>query len=166
MNILLYGAIFIFKMIEEALKTLRIIVISNGKKIFGAILQFFVTVLWIVVTGTVIMDIEKDPLKILIYALGSLIGSYIGSYIEEKIALGTNIFMVEVNDVIAGNLIKALKMKRYKINILKSYKENQELIMIISPRKKSAEVTGIIRKLDKNVNIISEKVKVSKPNVK
>ena len=71
--------------IEEALKTLRIIVIANGKKILGAILQFFVALIWIIVTGNVIMNIKNDPIKIFFYALGSLIGSYIGSFIEEKI---------------------------------------------------------------------------------
>ena len=32
MNILIYAGIFIFKAIEEALRTLHIIVVSNGKK--------------------------------------------------------------------------------------------------------------------------------------
>jgi len=163
MNLLLYIGIFVFKLIEEALRTLRIIVVANGKKILGAILQFFVALLWVVVTGIVIIDIEKDPFQILIYSIGSLVGSYIGSLIEEKIAMGTNIFMVEVNSNLAGDLIHALNNKKYRINVLKSYKENHELLMITSPRKKSNDVISIIRMYDKNANIISENVTVSSP---
>lgn len=163
MNILIYLGIFTFMVIEEALKTLRIIVISNGKKILGASLQFFIALIWIIVTGTVIVDIQKDPLKILIYSIGSLVGSYIGSFIEEKIAMGTNIFMVEINSNVAKDLINELNNKKYKINILKSYKENNELIMITSPRKKSNDVINLIRFFDKKANIISEKVKISSP---
>ena len=72
MVILIYAGIFIFKAIEEALRTLHIIVVANGKKWLGAIIQFFVAIIWLVVTGTVIVDIKKDPLKIFFYALGSL----------------------------------------------------------------------------------------------
>lgn len=164
MLVIIYLGIFIFKIIEEALRTLRIIVISNGKKTFGAVLQFFIALFWIIVTGAVIIDIKKDPLKILIYCLGSFLGSYIGSYIEEKIALGTNIFMIEININKAPILIN--KLKKYKINILKSNKENHELIMITLPRKKTNEVQNIIKNFDSKINIISEKVKIIKENVK
>lgn len=164
MNILIYAGIFIFTIIEEALRTLRIIVVSNGKKKLGAILQFFIALIWIIVTGTVITSIKNDPLKILFYAMGSLVGSYIGSYIEEKIALGTNIFMVEIDKKISDSIITELKNKKYKINILKSSKENCELLMITSPRKKSNDVIKIIRFFDQKANIISEKVKISTPN--
>ena len=37
---LVYAGIFIFKIIEDALGTLRIIVVSNGKKKLGAVLHF------------------------------------------------------------------------------------------------------------------------------
>lgn len=161
MNILLYLGIFVFKLIEEALRTLRIIVVSNGKKVLGAILQFFIALLWVVVTGIVIIDIEKDPFEILIYSIGSLVGSYLGSYVEEKIAMGTNIFMVEVNSNVVVDLINALNFKKYKINVLKSYKDNMELLMITSPRKKSNDVISIIRMYDEKANIISEKVKIA-----
>ena len=164
MNILIYFSIFIFKLIEEALRTLRIIVVSNGKKILGAILQFFIALIWLIVTGTVIVDIEKDPIKILIYSIGSLFGSYIGSYIEEKIAMGTNVFMVEINTNIANQLISKLNTKKCKINILKSFKKDYELLMITSPRKKSNEIIKTIRLFDKSANIISEKAKISKPD--
>ncbi len=161
MNILIYIGIFFFKLIEEALRTLRIIVISNDKKILGSILQFFIALIWIIVTGIVIIDIKKHPLEIIVYCIGSLIGSYIGSLIEEKLAMGTNVIMVEVNNNTAANLTNMLKTKKYKINILKSYKENHELLMITSSRKKTNEVINIIKSYDRNVNIISEKVKLS-----
>lgn len=163
MNLVIYIAIFIFILLEEALRTLRIIVVSNGKKLLGAILQFFIALIWIIVTGTVIMDIKGDPLKIFFYSLGSLVGSYIGSLIEEKIAWGTNVIMVEINNELVNLLIKKLKPLKYKINTLKSSKENHELLMITVPRKKTNDVISIIRNYDKKADIISEKVKTSNP---
>lgn len=164
MKLLVYLGIFLFKIIEEALRTLRIIVVANGKKILGAILQFFIALLWIIVTGIVIIDIKKDLIKILIYCIGSLIGSYIGSLIEEKLAMGTNIIMVEIEKEIADNLISILTTKKYKINVLKSNKDNYELLMITAARKNTQEVINIIKSFDEKANIITEKVKISKPN--
>ncbi len=160
MNLLIYAGILFFKTIEEALRTLHIIVVSNGKKWLGAIVQFFVAIIWILVTGTVIVDIKEDPLKILFYALGSLLGSYIGSVIEEKIALGYVELTVETDTKTANMLIKKLKTKKYNVKRLQGNKENSELIIIVTPRKKSNDVVKIIRLFDKEAEIITETIKL------
>lgn len=165
MNIAIYVGIFICKIIEDALSTLRIIVVANGKKVVGAILQFIIALIWVVVTGTVITNIQEDPWKILFFALGSLVGSYIGSYIEEKIALGTNVFMVEVDDDVALKLIKEIKKFKFKVNSVKGSKDGKELLMITSPRKKTNDVINIIRSFDDKAVITSEKVKVVSPHI-
>lgn len=152
---LIYTGIFIFKIIEDALGTLRIIVVSNGKKKLGAFLQFLNALVWVLVTGTVITNVNKDPLKIIFFALGSLVGSYTGSILEEKIALGTNIIMTKTS-VINAERIK-LNLKKYKITEVKD--NNSTLIMITCPRKKSEEIINLIKSFDKDCNIITEKVK-------
>ena len=60
---MVYFLIFVFKIIEDALATLRLIVVSNGKKVFGAVLQFVVTLIWLVLTGTVLLGIREDIFK-------------------------------------------------------------------------------------------------------
>ena len=83
MNILIYILILLFKIIENTLSTIRIIVIADRKKLLGAILQGTVSLIWIISTSLVVIDI-KDPIKIISFTLGSIIGSYLGSTIEEK----------------------------------------------------------------------------------
>ena len=152
---LIYIGIFVFKIIEDALGTLRIIVVSNGKKKLGAFLQFLNALVWVLVTGTVITNINKDPLKIVFFALGSLVGSYVGSLLEEKIAMGTNVIMTETSQVNAERI--KLQLRKYKITDIKQ--NNSTLIMITCPRKKSEKVMAIIRNYDKDCEIITEKVK-------
>jgi len=84
MNILIYLLIFIFKVIENTLSTLRIIVIADKKKLLGAILQAAVSLVWVISTSLVVINIQKNPFKIISFTLGALIGSYLGSLIEEK----------------------------------------------------------------------------------
>ena len=152
---LVYAGIFIFKIIEDALGTLRIIVVSNGKKKLGAFLHFANAIVWVAVTGTVITNINEDPLKIVFFALGSLVGSYFGSFLEEKIALGTNIIMTETSNINAERII--INLPKYKITKINQI--NKTLIMITCPRKKTSDVINLIKTIDKNCNIITEKVK-------
>lgn len=159
MKILIYIGIFIFKIIENALSTLRIIVIANGKKKVGAILQFIIALIWILVTGTVITNVNKDPLKIFFFAFGSLVGSYVGSILEEKIALGENVLMVVVNNNTAIKIEEKIKIKN-KISSLKLTTTNKTLLMIAIPRKNTKKISKIIKELDKHAIILSEKVKI------
>lgn len=151
---LIYFLIFIFKVLEEALRTLRIIVVANGKKKLGAILQFFIALIWIVLTGTVITNIKKDPLKIFFFAFGSLIGSYVGSVLEEKIALGTNIVVAKIDSVNAYKIKLRLKYKITSVN-----DGNKVLLMITCPRKKTTEVIDLIKSYDNTCNVFCEKIK-------
>ena len=160
MNILIYIAIFVFKIIVDALATLRLIVVSNGKKKLGAILQFVVTLIWIILTGTVLMGLQKDIFKAIAFAFGALFGSYLGSVLEEKMALGTNVFMVEVNNDKANNLIKVLKNENFRISKIKSGNDGKIILMITGARKQTNKVVSIIQKVDNKAIILSEKVKI------
>ena len=161
MNILTYLAIFAFKIIEDALATLRLIVVSNGKKKLGAILQFVVTLIWIILTGTVLMGLQKDILKAIAFAFGALFGSYLGSVLEEKMALGTNIFMVEINMKKVSELIKNLEKEKFQILKIKSGSDGKVILMITGARKQTSKVVSIIRMIDKKAIILSEKVKIA-----
>ena len=152
---LIYAGIFIFKIIEDALGTLRIIVVSNGKKKLGAALHFANAIVWVAVTGTVISNINKDPLKVVFFALGSLVGSYFGSFLEEKIALGTNIVMTETSNVNAEKI--KINLRKYKITDIKQ--NNNTLIMITCPRKKTNSIIKLIKSYDDKCTITTEKVK-------
>ncbi len=160
MNILIYISIFVFKIIEDALATLRLIVVSNGKKKLGAILQFVVTLIWIILTGTVLMGLQKDVFKAIAFAFGALFGSYLGSVLEEKMALGTNVFMVEVNNDKANDLIKVLEKEKFQISKIKSGNDGKIILMITGARKQTNKVVSIIQKVDDKAIILSEKVKI------
>ena len=91
MILLKYLIIFILKIIENSLATLRLILVSNGKKWLGAFLLFTTSIIWIVSSHIAIIDINIS--MVLIFSVGSLLGSYIGSILEEKMAIGNNMLI-------------------------------------------------------------------------
>ena len=158
MNILIYFLIFTFKVIENTLSTLRIIVVANGKKKIGAILQGIVSIVWVISTSLVVINIQKDPLKILAFTSGALIGSYIGSIIEEKLALGTNIITTIINKNLTEKIIYALKKQKHEAIILngKNIYEQKNILLIIVKRKQNQNIIKLIKNIDKSAKIIIE----------
>lgn len=82
---MIYISIFLLKLFENMLSTFRLIVIAHGKKICGALIQFLFSIFFIISTSLVIIDVNKDYLKLFVFGFGSLVGSYLGSSIEEFI---------------------------------------------------------------------------------
>lgn len=160
MRILTYLAIFIAKIIENTLSTLRLIVVAKGKKLFGAILQFIIAFVWVITTGIVVVNVKDDPLKIVFFAFGSLIGSYLGSFIEEKIALGNDMIKVIINKSNYEKMNKELS-KKYLVTSLSGKKKNQDIVilLIIAKKKERDNLISIIQKLDKNAIITIEAIK-------
>lgn len=158
MKIIIYLLIFLFKIIENTLSTLRIIVVSNGKKILGAILQGIVSIVWVISTSLVVVNIQKDPIKIISFTLGSLIGSYIGSLIEEKLALGTNMLTTVIDKKLNNKIVKALKKQKHEVIILNGKKKDElkNILIIMVKRKKRKDVIKLIKNIDNNATIIIE----------
>lgn len=155
--ILIYFFIFTSKIIENAVATLRLIVVANGKKKLGALLQGIVALVWILVTGIVIVDINKDILKIVFFILGSIVGSYLGSVIEEKIALGNNMLICVTKEKYE-KIIKD-KLNNYQITTMCEKDSNYSVLLIVLKRKEISKISKIIKKIDKDAILISEKIK-------
>lgn len=143
--------IFFLKIIENMINTLRIILISNNKKILGAILLGITSLLWIITTSNVI--INNNILNIVAFILGSIIGSYLGSLLEEKIALGSSLITVITDK-------KYTKIFKQKLNInFKIISDNKEdMLIIITKRKNRNNLVKIIKNINKDSTIISERI--------
>lgn len=151
---MIYILIFLSKVIESALSTLRLILVANGKKLLGAILQMFVTIVWIITASIVIIDIKNDYFKAIAFILGSTIGSYIGSLIEQYIAMGNNMLICIVNPKLKERIKKVLKEKNYKIVEI----NDDCKLAVLTKRKNKNNIKKIVKEIDKNSTIIIEKV--------
>lgn len=158
MKIIIYIIILLSKIIENALSTLRIIVVASGKKVIGSILQGLISLIWVFSTGLVVVNVLDDPIKILAFTIGSLIGSYIGSIIEEKLALGTIMLTIVVKKEKTNEIIKMLNKENNKILILNGLEKDKikNIIMIIIERKNKKNIINKIKKIDTTTTIIIE----------
>lgn len=158
MHIGLYLLIFISKVLENALATLRLILVANGKKMVGAVLAGIIALVWVITTGFVVVNVLEDPFKIIFFALGSFVGSYVGSMIEEKMALGNNMLMVITSCQFEKAITNEIRRQGFAVTVTKGTGMEQDcsILLIMVPRKRRNKVVKIIKLFDKEAMIISE----------
>ena len=133
----LYIIIFLSKVVENMLATLRIIVVANGKKLLGAILQGLVALVWVCITGVVVTNILENPFKIIAFALGSMVGSYLGGVLEEKIAIGKKLLLIIINNNNEEKIVKKIRENNFAVTstIGKGKDNNKAILFSMIPRK-------------------------------
>jgi uncharacterized protein YebE (UPF0316 family) len=90
--------IFVARVADVTLGTLRIIFVSRGKRRLAPILGFFEVLIWIVAIGQLVQNLSSVT-SYLGYAAGFAAGNYVGMLIEDRLAIGTQV----VRAIIAGN---------------------------------------------------------------
>jgi uncharacterized protein YebE (UPF0316 family) len=87
-NVLLIAlGIFILRVLNMTLDTLRMMVVMRGMKTLTFILGFFQTAVFVLALGSVISDLN-NPLNTISYSLGFATGNVVGMMIEKRLALG------------------------------------------------------------------------------
>lgn len=99
--------------------------------------------------------VDKDPLKIILFSLGTLVGSYSGSVIEEKLSFGKIVIIAIINDDKYNLIVN--KLKNYEITCINS--DNKKIMFIELPKKQRLNTINIIKKYDNNSKIIETKEK-------
>lgn len=79
--------IFVARMTDVSLGTIRIIFISRGMRFLAAILGFVEILVWLVAISQVMQHLN-NVVNFFAYAGGFALGNFVGMTIEEKLAMG------------------------------------------------------------------------------
>ncbi len=84
----LAGIIFVLRIIDVSLGTMRTIMVVNGRLRLSVVLGFFEILVWMTAVSQVILRIREHPLLVLAYAAGFAAGNAVGILLERKLAVG------------------------------------------------------------------------------
>ena len=150
MNILIAAlSIFLLRLLDQTLGTLRILYVNKGKPLFGAILGFIESAIWIVAISQVIQDLN-DPFLIFGYALGFAAGTIMGSYIENTIAIGDIVVRIFVpKDSDSEKVAEELRTNGLGVTIFNGEGMQGEVTIAwcVTPRKRLKEVMKIVSEI-------------------
>ena len=85
--------IFMARICDVSIGTLRIIFVSKGKRNIAPVLGFFEVLIWITAISKIMENLD-NYINFVAYAAGFATGNYVGMIIEEKLAMG--ILMISV----------------------------------------------------------------------
>ena len=159
MNILIAAlSIFLLRLLDQTLGTLRILYVNKGKPLFGAILGFIESAIWIVAISQVIQDLN-DPFLIFGYALGFAAGTIMGSYIENTIAFGDIVVRIFVpKDSDSEKVAEELRTNGLGVTIINGEGMQGEVTIAwcVTPRKRLKEVMKIVSEITPDAYVTTE----------
>lgn len=153
--ILLYLIIFVVKIVEVAMATIRIVFITKGEKLKGALIGFVEVIIWVLLAATVLTDVTSDPMKVIVYALAFAIGNYVGSMVENKLAIGTVNIEAIVKKAHGKQMSIALRELGFAVTAVDAYgrDDRKEILYMHVPRKKIASTIKLIKSHQQDVVI-------------
>lgn len=104
--------IFLARIIDVSIATVRIMFVMSGKKFLAPLLGFFEAFIWLLAIGQIMQNID-NIYSYIAYAGGFAMGTFVGMVIEEKLALGRVVIRI-ISRRPASDLIEYLKNKEYR----------------------------------------------------
>ena len=147
--ILGYLLIFLARLTDVSLATIRMIMVIRGKRIIAACIGFVEAGIYILAVGKVLSAV-KNPLNILAYALAFATGNYVGIFLEEKMALGSIIVQV-ISENGVERLVEKLRNNGFGVTVVEGCGREgvRHLLNVTLQRKNLSKLYGIIDDHDK-----------------
>jgi uncharacterized protein YebE (UPF0316 family) len=136
--------IFMARICDVSIGTIRIIFVSKGKKNIAPILGFFEVLIWITAISK-IMENLNNYINYVAYAAGFATGNLIGMIIEEKLAMGIQMIRVFTSER-GAELVQILNNSGFGATVIEAYgaKEKIQLIYSIVNRKELGKALEIV----------------------
>jgi uncharacterized protein YebE (UPF0316 family) len=142
--------IFIARVLDVTLGTIRIVFISKGLKYLAPMIGFFEIMIWLLAIGQIFQNLTSIVYYIA-YAGGFATGTFVGIIIENKLSIGTEIVRI-VTHKEASKLIDVLKSKGYGVTNVDAEGAHGQvnIIYTIVDRHDIQNVVYIIKKYNPN----------------
>jgi uncharacterized protein YebE (UPF0316 family) len=157
--------IFLARICDVTIGTLRLISVSRGHKYLSPLFGFFEVLIWIVVIGKVMQNLSNWVCYVA-YAGGFATGNFVGMCVEEKLAMG--VFMIRVITQKDGSeLIRNLNEAGFGATNTRAEGADGPVSIIFSIIKRSdlSTVLDLIRQFNPNAFYTIEDVRFVKEGI-
>lgn len=151
--------IFLARICDVSIGTLRIIFVSKGKKNIAPILGFFEVLIWITAISKIMQNLD-NYINYVAYAAGFATGNFVGMIIEEKLALGIQMIRVFANER-GRDLVQILNSNGFGATTVEAHgaKDKVHLVYSIVHRHELERVLDLINEFNPKAFFTIEDVK-------
>ena len=151
--------IFISRVFDVSLGTLRIIFVNRGMKFVAPIIGFFEIFIWLIVIGQIMQNLNNIT-NYIAYAGGFAMGNFVGIFLEQKLAMGIVLLRI-ITMKNARELIAHFRGLGYRVTNVPAEANDGEVEIIFLPvkRKEIKNVIAAIKKYNENALYTFEDVR-------
>lgn len=151
--------IFLARIVDVSINTLRIIYMLHGKKLVAPILGFFEALVWILVITQVFQNIGS-PQTYFAYAAGFGMGIYVGMLIEDRLAIGRVVVRV-ITQKDDAELIQFMNENNFRYSNVSADSENGavNILFTVIKREKLQETLQAVKRFNPQAFYTVEGVK-------
>lgn len=152
----LAAGIFLLRVVNQSMDTLRVVMMLRGRKMATWILGFLETVIFVVALGSVITGLD-NVLNIIAYSAGFATGNTLGMWVEDRLAIGY-INLRIVSPKRGSALVERLRKAGFAVTEIPARgKDGTVSLLNLSVRRKEVdEVQELVEATDKTAFITSE----------
>jgi uncharacterized protein YebE (UPF0316 family) len=150
--------IFVLRVVNMTLDTLRMLFMLRGKKTLSWIVGFLVSLIYVVLLTSVLSNLN-NLLYILAYAAGFATGGVVGIWIEERLAIGF-VHLQIVSPRLGVVMAQKLRENGFAVTEIPARgKDGMVSMLSLSVRRKQLmEVENIVNECDDGAFVTSETV--------
>jgi uncharacterized protein YebE (UPF0316 family) len=154
--------IFLARVADVSIGTIRLIFVAKGMKNISPILGFFEVLIYIIAMQKVLSNMTS-PWLYVVYAAGFAAGNYVGICIEEKLSIGKVMVRI-ITQKRSRKLLKNLKEKDYRLTVTDGVgkKGKVRIIFLVINKKKLKKLLKLIKETDPKAFYSIEEVKYAK----
>lgn len=145
--LLLPALIFIARIADTTIGTVRIVLMIAGSRWIAALLGFVEVSIWALATGGVVSNLD-NPLTVGAFAGGFSVGVLIGVWIEGRIAVGFRLVQVINNDP-AIDVSVQLRERGYRVTRMEGHglQGAVEVALLLIRRRSLSQVRAAIEQI-------------------
>lgn len=140
--------IFLARICDVSIGTMRIIFVSKGKRNIAPILGFFEVLIWIIAISKIMQNLD-NYVNYIAYAAGFATGNFVGMILEEKLAVGIQMIRVFAHER-GTELVQILNSKGYGATVVEAHgaRAKVHLIYTIVQRNELSSVVDLINRFN------------------
>lgn len=155
--------IFLARIVDVSLGTIRTVLVVKGKNITPAIVAFFEVLIWFFAAREALNGEFNSILIPIFYAGGYATGTYVGTYISNNWVNGLIGVQAIINENKESNMLREIRNKGFGVSVVKlknPYNNIKKDMLIIQLNKnKLKKLTSVIRKNDPDAFVVINETK-------
>ena len=151
--------IFLSRIADQSIGTMRLIFLSKGYRFIAPMLGFFEVIIWLIAVSQIMKHLD-NALCYIAYGAGFAMGNFIGMTLEERISIGTVLVRI-IPSMNTDELIESLRIRNFGFTTIDAEGSRGEVKILISiiNRKDLKEYISIINTINPNAFYTIEEVK-------